>query len=48
MPNWMFIGWISQMVALMDKPAGLAVHNILLSIACDYPQVCHHGEDIEC
>eukprot|EP00731_Ephydatia_muelleri_P028749 Em0020g393a len=37
-PNWMFIGWISQMVALMDKPAGSAVHKILLSIANDYPQ----------
>ena len=31
------------MVALMDKPAGSAVHKILLSIANDYPQVCRCG-----
>ena len=38
-PNWLFIGWISQMVALLDKPEGAAVHTILMSIATDYPQV---------
>ena len=37
-PCWMFIGWISQMVALLDKPEGVAIHSILLSIATDYPQ----------
>lgn len=35
----MFIGWINQMVALLDKPEGMAVHDILLSIAKEYPQV---------
>ncbi len=35
----MFISWISQMVALLDKPEGGAVHDILLSLASDYPQV---------
>ena len=35
----MFIGWINQMVALLNKPEGVAVHNILISIATEYPQV---------
>ena len=34
----MFIGWISQLVALLDKEEGPAVHGILLSIGSDYPQ----------
>ncbi|XP_063961376.1 DNA-dependent protein kinase catalytic subunit-like [Lytechinus pictus] len=37
-PSWMFIGWISQMVALLDKPESLAVQEILKTIAEDYPQ----------
>jgi len=35
----MFIGWINQMVALLDKSEGVAVHDILISIATEYPQV---------
>ena len=35
----MFIGWISQMLPLMDKPEGEAVEDILHSIATTYPQV---------
>ena len=35
----MFIGWISQMLPLMDKAEGEAVEDILHSIAVDYPQV---------
>ena len=35
----MFIGWINQMVALLNKPEGVAVHDILISIATEYPQV---------
>ena len=38
-PQWMFIGWISQMLPLMDKAAGEAVEGILHSIAVTYPQV---------
>ncbi|XP_064405997.1 DNA-dependent protein kinase catalytic subunit-like isoform X2 [Halichondria panicea] len=37
-PDWMFIGWISQMVALLNKAEGPAVHETLLSIATNYPQ----------
>ncbi|XP_033121520.1 DNA-dependent protein kinase catalytic subunit-like [Anneissia japonica] len=37
-PCWMFISWISQMVALLDKDSGHCVHSILMSIAKDYPQ----------
>ena len=35
----MFIGWISQILPLMDKPEGEAIEGILHSIAVDYPQV---------
>ena len=35
----MFIGWISQILPLMDKPVGEAIEGILHSIAVDYPQV---------
>ena len=35
----MFIGWINRMVALLNKPEGVAVHDILISIATQYPQV---------
>jgi len=35
----MFIGWINQMVALLNNPEGVAVHDILMSIATKYPQV---------
>nr|KAG5713589.1 hypothetical protein BaRGS_024637 [Batillaria attramentaria] len=34
----MFILWISQMMALMDKPQAPAVRPILLRLAQDYPQ----------
>lgn len=41
-PCWMFIGWINQMIALVDKPECRAVHDILLRIAEAYPQVSVH------
>ncbi len=34
----MFISWLSQLVALLDKPEAPAIHSILLSIATTYPQ----------
>ncbi|KAL8588517.1 hypothetical protein ACOMHN_043866 [Nucella lapillus] len=37
-PSWMFILWISQMMALMDKDQAPAVRPILLRLATDYPQ----------
>ncbi|XP_072167838.1 DNA-dependent protein kinase catalytic subunit-like [Diadema setosum] len=37
-PSWMFIGWISQMLALLDKSESPAVKDILKAIAKDYPQ----------
>ncbi|EDO34280.1 predicted protein, partial [Nematostella vectensis] len=37
-PCWMFIGWINQMVALMDKKEARAVHGIVTEIAKNYPQ----------
>lgn len=37
-PCWMFIGWINQMLAVLDKHEGKAVHAILQEIAQTYPQ----------
>ncbi|KAL3877683.1 hypothetical protein ACJMK2_035352, partial [Sinanodonta woodiana] len=37
-PCWMYILWISQMMALLDKPEAPAVQQILLNIASTYPQ----------
>jgi hypothetical protein len=40
-PCWMFIRWISQMMALLDKEEGPCVVPILTEIAREYPQVLH-------
>ncbi|CAG5895668.1 unnamed protein product [Menidia menidia] len=37
-PCWMLIGWISQMVALLDKPEAVAVQHCIDQIATCYPQ----------
>lgn len=39
MPCWLFIGWIDQMLAILDKPEGKAVHAIIENIASTYPDV---------
>jgi len=37
-PSWMFIGWLSQMTALLDKPEAKAIYKIVESITNEYPQ----------
>ncbi|XP_070708776.1 DNA-dependent protein kinase catalytic subunit [Pempheris klunzingeri] len=37
-PCWMLIGWIGQMVALLDKPEAVAVQHCIGQIAECYPQ----------
>ena len=37
-PCWMLIGWLSQMVALLDKPEAVAVQHCVGQIAERYPQ----------
>uniref|UniRef100_A0A673C7H7 DNA-dependent protein kinase catalytic subunit n=1 Tax=Sphaeramia orbicularis TaxID=375764 RepID=A0A673C7H7_9TELE len=37
-PCWMLIGWISQMVALLDKPEAVALQHCIKQIAKSYPQ----------
>ncbi|KAI1889250.1 hypothetical protein AGOR_G00177210 [Albula goreensis] len=37
-PCWKFIGWISQMMALLDKREAVAVQEIIQEIAKFYPQ----------
>lgn len=41
-PNWMFITWISQLMAILDKEEGAAIHDILFSLAKDYPQALYY------
>lgn len=41
-PSWMFIRWISQMMAVLDKPEAGAVVPILLEIAKSYPQALYY------
>ncbi|KAF4089760.1 hypothetical protein AMELA_G00069750 [Ameiurus melas] len=37
-PCWQLIGWISQMMALLDKPEAVAVQHVVKEIAAHYPQ----------
>ncbi|KAL1006455.1 hypothetical protein UPYG_G00072620 [Umbra pygmaea] len=37
-PCWQLIGWISQMMALLDKPEAVAVQHVIGQIAECYPQ----------
>ncbi|XP_074056019.1 DNA-dependent protein kinase catalytic subunit isoform X1 [Macrotis lagotis] len=37
-PCWQFIGWISQMMALLDKDEAVAVQHTVAQIADNYPQ----------
>uniref|UniRef100_F6UGH4 DNA-dependent protein kinase catalytic subunit n=1 Tax=Xenopus tropicalis TaxID=8364 RepID=F6UGH4_XENTR len=37
-PCWQFIGWISQMMAMLDKKESIAVQHIIEEIAENYPQ----------
>ncbi|XP_032407093.1 DNA-dependent protein kinase catalytic subunit [Xiphophorus hellerii] len=37
-PCWILISWISQMVALLDKPEAIAVQHCIEQIARSYPQ----------
>jgi DNA-dependent protein kinase catalytic subunit len=37
-PCWMFLSWLSQMTALLDKPEGKTVYRIIDDISNEYPQ----------
>ncbi|XP_028826126.1 DNA-dependent protein kinase catalytic subunit isoform X2 [Denticeps clupeoides] len=37
-PCWQLIGWISQMMALLDKPEAVAVQQVIQEISKSYPQ----------
>ncbi|XP_059183485.1 DNA-dependent protein kinase catalytic subunit [Centropristis striata] len=47
-PCWMLIGWISQMVALLDKPEAVAVQHSVGQIAASYPQALVYALMISC
>jgi hypothetical protein len=34
----MFLGWVNQLLACLDTPAGPVLHNIILHLAETYPQ----------
>jgi hypothetical protein len=38
----MFLGWVSQMTALLDKKEAKALYRIVENIANEYPQVKNH------
>ncbi|KAJ1565617.1 hypothetical protein HK096_001353, partial [Nowakowskiella sp. JEL0078] len=38
-PNWMFIQWLPQLMAVLDKTIGLAVGPILLRVSEEFPNV---------
>ena len=38
-PCWLFLMWVSQMLAILDKPEAPAVHAILEDLTSQYPQV---------
>lgn len=42
-PCWMLIGWIGQMLALLDKPEAVAVQHCIGQIAEFYPQALVYG-----
>ncbi|XP_055346029.1 DNA-dependent protein kinase catalytic subunit-like isoform X2 [Paramacrobiotus metropolitanus] len=42
-PVWMFLSWTNQMLALVDKKEGIAVHDILVRLADAYPQAMVYG-----
>jgi DNA-dependent protein kinase catalytic subunit len=37
-PVWMFLGWLNQMMAVLDKPEGRALHDIMFTLSREYPQ----------
>lgn len=38
-PSWMFLNWLSQMTALLDRPEARGVYHIIEDISNEYPQV---------
>ncbi|GFT40364.1 DNA-dependent protein kinase catalytic subunit [Trichonephila clavipes] len=48
MPCWLFIGWIDQMLALLDKVEGKAVHSIIENIAILYPDAIVYAFQLSC
>jgi DNA-dependent protein kinase catalytic subunit len=38
-PAWMFLGWLNQIIALLDSPSAVALHDIVQRLSEEYPQV---------
>nr|QOY44576.1 DNA-dependent protein kinase catalytic subunit [Alvinella pompejana] len=47
-PTWMFLGWISQITALLDKPESPAIQDILKRLAVEYPQAVVYPFKMSC
>ncbi|ESO12539.1 hypothetical protein HELRODRAFT_62290 [Helobdella robusta] len=37
-PCWMFLDWIPQMTAILDRKESACIHSVVMSIATEYPQ----------
>ncbi|XP_047004978.1 DNA-dependent protein kinase catalytic subunit-like [Schistocerca americana] len=37
-PEWMFLGWVSQILASLDSPVGIALHELVIRMAKAYPR----------
>ncbi|GIX68918.1 DNA-dependent protein kinase catalytic subunit [Caerostris extrusa] len=48
MPCWLFIGWIDQMLALLDKPEAKAVHAVIKNIVSSYPDAIIYSFHLSC
>eukprot|EP00160_Parvularia_atlantis_P021198 Unigene9084_Nuclearia_a/m.27779 Unigene9084_Nuclearia_a/g.27779 ORF Unigene9084_Nuclearia_a/g.27779 Unigene9084_Nuclearia_a/m.27779 type:complete len:1010 (+) Unigene9084_Nuclearia_a:3301-6330(+) len=41
-PSWMFLKWVPQLVALLDKAESSAVHGVVARLAGDYPEAVRY------
>ncbi|KAJ3201400.1 hypothetical protein HDU82_008143, partial [Entophlyctis luteolus] len=47
-PTWMFMKWLPQLTALLDKPSGIAVLPVIMRIANQYPNALRFPFTISC
>uniref|UniRef100_A0A914UHP1 non-specific serine/threonine protein kinase n=1 Tax=Plectus sambesii TaxID=2011161 RepID=A0A914UHP1_9BILA len=37
-PTWMFLGWLNQIIAVLDSPSATTLHDIVRRLSEEYPQ----------
>ena len=40
-PAWMYLGWVSQLIAMINEPHGVCVGGVLQQLAKEYPQAVY-------